>query len=67
MSFTAVVMAAGQGTRMRSKLPKVLHPVCGRPMVHWPVLAAREAGAATVVVVGGAADILESPGLWGVV
>ncbi len=53
MSFTAVVMAAGQGTRMRSKLPKVLHPVCGRPMLHWPVLAAREAGADRVVVVAG--------------
>ncbi len=59
MSFTAVVMAAGQGTRMRSKLPKVLHPVCGRPMVHWPVLAAREAGARTVVVVGGADGVLD--------
>ena len=59
MSFTAVVMAAGQGTRMRSKLPKVLHPVCGRPMVHWPVLAAREAGARAVVVVGGADGVLE--------
>lgn len=59
MSFTAVVMAAGQGTRMRSKLPKVLHPVCGRPMVHWPVIAAREAGAQTVVVVGGADGVLE--------
>ncbi|MDQ3629672.1 MAG: bifunctional UDP-N-acetylglucosamine diphosphorylase/glucosamine-1-phosphate N-acetyltransferase GlmU [Actinomycetota bacterium] len=59
MSFTAVVMAAGQGTRMRSKLPKVLHPVCGRPMVHWPVLAAREAEAETVIVVGGADGVLE--------
>jgi len=59
VSFTAVVMAAGQGTRMRSKLPKVLHPVCGRPMVHWPVIAAREAGAATVIVVGGADGVLE--------
>ncbi len=59
MSFTAVVMAAGQGTRMRSKLPKVLHPVCGRPMVHWPVIAAREAGARAVVVVGGADGVLE--------
>src|SRR5690349_2642252 len=38
-------MAAGEGTRMRSSLPKVLHPVCGRPMVAWPILAAREAGA----------------------
>lgn len=36
---------------MRSSVPKVLHPVCGRPMVAWPILAAREAGAGRVVVV----------------
>jgi bifunctional UDP-N-acetylglucosamine pyrophosphorylase/glucosamine-1-phosphate N-acetyltransferase len=36
-------MAAGEGTRMRSSTPKMLHPVCGRPMVAWPILAAREA------------------------
>jgi bifunctional UDP-N-acetylglucosamine pyrophosphorylase/glucosamine-1-phosphate N-acetyltransferase len=50
-SFTAVVMAAGQGTRMRSATPKVLHEICGRPMVAWPVIAAQEAGAERVVVV----------------
>jgi bifunctional UDP-N-acetylglucosamine pyrophosphorylase / glucosamine-1-phosphate N-acetyltransferase len=44
-------MAAGEGTRMRSSLPKVLHPLCGRPLVAWPVLAAREAGAARVAVI----------------
>jgi bifunctional UDP-N-acetylglucosamine pyrophosphorylase/glucosamine-1-phosphate N-acetyltransferase len=44
-------MAAGEGTRMHSSLPKVLHPVCGRPMVAWPVLAARGAGAERVVVI----------------
>jgi bifunctional UDP-N-acetylglucosamine pyrophosphorylase / glucosamine-1-phosphate N-acetyltransferase len=44
-------MAAGEGTRMRSTLPKVLHPVCGRPMVAWPVIAAREAGAERVAVI----------------
>jgi bifunctional UDP-N-acetylglucosamine pyrophosphorylase/glucosamine-1-phosphate N-acetyltransferase len=44
-------MAAGEGTRMRSSLPKVLHPVCGRPMVAWPIHAAREAGAARIVVI----------------
>jgi bifunctional UDP-N-acetylglucosamine pyrophosphorylase/glucosamine-1-phosphate N-acetyltransferase len=49
--FSAVVMAAGQGTRMRSALPKVLHELCGRPMVAWPVLAAIEGGAERVVVV----------------
>jgi bifunctional UDP-N-acetylglucosamine pyrophosphorylase/glucosamine-1-phosphate N-acetyltransferase len=44
-------MAAGEGTRMRSSLPKMLHPVCGRPMVAWPVLAAREAGAARIAAI----------------
>jgi bifunctional UDP-N-acetylglucosamine pyrophosphorylase/glucosamine-1-phosphate N-acetyltransferase len=47
-------MAAGRGTRMRSRLPKVLHPLCGRPLVMWPVEAAREAGAERIVVVLGA-------------
>ncbi|HET9720310.1 MAG TPA: bifunctional UDP-N-acetylglucosamine diphosphorylase/glucosamine-1-phosphate N-acetyltransferase GlmU [Solirubrobacteraceae bacterium] len=46
-----VILAAGQGTRMRSRLPKLLHPLCGRPMIWWPVQAAREAGAGRVVVV----------------
>jgi bifunctional UDP-N-acetylglucosamine pyrophosphorylase / glucosamine-1-phosphate N-acetyltransferase len=44
-------MAAGQGTRMHSTLPKVLHEVCGRPMIAWPVLAAREAGASRICVI----------------
>jgi bifunctional UDP-N-acetylglucosamine pyrophosphorylase/glucosamine-1-phosphate N-acetyltransferase len=44
-------MAAGQGTRMRSAVPKVLHEVCGRPMVAWPILAAREAGAGRICVI----------------
>ena len=43
--FTVLVMAAGHGTRMHSELPKVLHPVCGKPMVEWVIDAAREAGA----------------------
>jgi bifunctional UDP-N-acetylglucosamine pyrophosphorylase/glucosamine-1-phosphate N-acetyltransferase len=46
-----LVMAAGEGTRMRSSTPKMLHPVCGRPMVAWPILAAREAGAGRVVAI----------------
>ena len=50
-SLTVLVMAAGEGTRMRSSIPKVLHPVCGRPLVAWPVLAAREAGADRVAVI----------------
>ncbi len=51
MSFTAVILAAGQGTRMKSSVPKVLHDLCGRPMVLWPILAAQQAGAARVIVV----------------
>jgi bifunctional UDP-N-acetylglucosamine pyrophosphorylase / glucosamine-1-phosphate N-acetyltransferase len=50
---TVVIIAAGHGTRMRSGTPKVLHEICGRPMVAWPVAAARAARAAKVVVVGG--------------
>lgn len=36
---------------MRSSLPKMLHPVCGRAMVAWPIIAAREAGAGRVVAI----------------
>ena len=43
--FTVLILAAGRGTRMHSELPKVLHPVLGKPMVAWVVDAAREAGA----------------------
>ncbi len=50
---TALILAAGQGTRMKSALPKVLHPVCGRPLVGYPVQAAFDAGCDDVVVVVG--------------
>ncbi|MBA2256460.1 MAG: NTP transferase domain-containing protein, partial [Thermoleophilaceae bacterium] len=49
-------MAAGRGTRMRSVLPKVLHPVCGRPMLDWVIAAAREAGAGRGVCVSRPGD-----------
>ncbi|MGI9020254.1 MAG: bifunctional UDP-N-acetylglucosamine diphosphorylase/glucosamine-1-phosphate N-acetyltransferase GlmU [Solirubrobacterales bacterium] len=48
---TVLIMAAGEGTRMRSSLPKMMHPVCGRPMVAWPVAAARDAGADRIAVI----------------
>ncbi len=53
MKVTAVLLAAGQGTRMKSSLPKVLHPLCGKPMV-WHVLEALKSAATEkpVVVVG---------------
>src|SRR5688572_5731335 len=44
-------MAAGLGTRMRSELPKHLHPVLGRRMADWVIAAAREVGAEPIVVV----------------
>ena len=51
MPLAAVVLAAGKGTRMKSALPKVLHPVAGLPMVHHVLGVAREAGAGKAVVV----------------
>jgi bifunctional UDP-N-acetylglucosamine pyrophosphorylase/glucosamine-1-phosphate N-acetyltransferase len=50
---TAIVLAAGQGTRMKSALPKVMHRVCGLPLVHFVVQAALDAGCDEVVVVVG--------------
>ena len=50
---TAVLLAAGQGTRMKSDLPKVLHPVCGRPMAFYGLEAARSASTETPVLVVG--------------
>ena len=49
--FTVLIMAAGQGTRMRSETPKVLHRLAGKPLVGWVIDAAREAGAERVVAV----------------
>ena len=50
---TAVVLAAGQGKRMRSAVPKVLHEVAGRPMLSWVLAAARQAGCDRIVVIVG--------------
>jgi bifunctional UDP-N-acetylglucosamine pyrophosphorylase / glucosamine-1-phosphate N-acetyltransferase len=49
--FTVLIMAAGLGTRMRSHTPKVLHRVCGKPMVEWVIDAAQAAGAGRVVCI----------------
>ncbi|HBM23892.1 MAG TPA: bifunctional N-acetylglucosamine-1-phosphate uridyltransferase/glucosamine-1-phosphate acetyltransferase, partial [Alcanivorax sp.] len=40
MNLAVVILAAGKGTRMKSDLPKVLHPIAGRPMVQHVVDAA---------------------------
>ena len=49
----AVVLAAGKGTRMKSELPKVLFPVCGKPMLEYVLDALEDAGVDEIVVVVG--------------
>jgi bifunctional UDP-N-acetylglucosamine pyrophosphorylase/glucosamine-1-phosphate N-acetyltransferase len=57
MKISAVILAAGQGTRMRSDLPKVLHPLVGRPMAWHALLAARQVtGSQPVMVIGHGAE-----------
>ncbi len=53
METAAIILAAGAGTRMKSKKPKVAHEVLGRPLVRWAVEAAKKAGADRVVTVVG--------------
>jgi bifunctional UDP-N-acetylglucosamine pyrophosphorylase/glucosamine-1-phosphate N-acetyltransferase len=50
-SLRAVILAAGKGTRMKSALPKVLHDLCGRPMLSYVVQAARDVQATDILVV----------------
>jgi bifunctional UDP-N-acetylglucosamine pyrophosphorylase/glucosamine-1-phosphate N-acetyltransferase len=67
-SLAAVVLAAGKGKRLRSELPKVLHPVCGRPIL-WHtlrVVAAAKPSRIVVVVGHGADDVREAVGSWGI-
>jgi bifunctional UDP-N-acetylglucosamine pyrophosphorylase/glucosamine-1-phosphate N-acetyltransferase len=58
--LTVIVLAAGQGTRMRSQTPKALHEICGRPMALWPVAAAQQGGAERVVLVDAPARPLQA-------
>ncbi|MEG1159510.1 MAG: NTP transferase domain-containing protein, partial [Acidaminococcaceae bacterium] len=51
--MVAVILAAGKGTRMRSKLPKVLHQVGGKPMLEHVLEAAEKAGAERKIVIVG--------------
>ena len=57
MELAVVILAAGQGTRMKSDLPKVLHPLAGRPLVTYAIEMARAlAGTRPVLVVGHRAE-----------
>ncbi|MEZ0392564.1 MAG: bifunctional UDP-N-acetylglucosamine diphosphorylase/glucosamine-1-phosphate N-acetyltransferase GlmU [Pseudobdellovibrionaceae bacterium] len=66
--WTAIIMAAGKGTRMKSPLPKVLHPVAGKPMLAYVVEACRQAGVGDVrVVVGHGLNLVKAVSEpWGV-
>ncbi|MBI3030170.1 MAG: bifunctional UDP-N-acetylglucosamine diphosphorylase/glucosamine-1-phosphate N-acetyltransferase GlmU [Candidatus Rokubacteria bacterium] len=54
--LTTVILAAGEGKRMRSRRPKVLHRLCGRPLIAYPVNLARRLGGRVVLVVGPASE-----------
>lgn len=61
MSLSVVILAAGKGTRMRSALPKVLHPVADKPMVSHVIDSARQLGAKNIYVVYGfGGDVLKA-------
>ena len=49
--WAGVVLAAGMGVRMKSRLPKVLHPVCGKEMVRYPVDLLQRLGVKRILVV----------------
>jgi bifunctional UDP-N-acetylglucosamine pyrophosphorylase/glucosamine-1-phosphate N-acetyltransferase len=50
-AIAAVILVAGKGVRMKSRLPKVLHPLAGRPMIRYVVDAVRQAGVSRVILV----------------
>jgi bifunctional UDP-N-acetylglucosamine pyrophosphorylase / glucosamine-1-phosphate N-acetyltransferase len=56
---TVIVLAAGRGTRMRSATPKVLHDLCGVPLIGWVLRAAADAGAGRTVVVDQPSRVLD--------
>ena len=59
MKSTAIILAAGMGTRMKSKLPKVMHPVCGKPMIGWIIDSVKNSGMTqTITVLGHGSGIV---------
>jgi bifunctional UDP-N-acetylglucosamine pyrophosphorylase/glucosamine-1-phosphate N-acetyltransferase len=65
-SLAAVVLAAGKGKRLKSSTPKVLHPVCGRPLLWWTLRGVKAARPSRVVIVvhHGADEVREATRSW---
>src|SRR2546429_8268863 len=59
-ALTTVILAAGEGKRMRSRQPKVLHELCGRPLISYSLRLARVVGERIVLVVGPDADAVRA-------
>lgn len=53
MNLSTIILAAGKGKRMKSDLPKVLHPLLGKPMIHYVIETAQAIGSTQVVLVIG--------------
>jgi bifunctional UDP-N-acetylglucosamine pyrophosphorylase/glucosamine-1-phosphate N-acetyltransferase len=61
MKIKSLILAAGQGTRMKSQKPKVLHEVLGQPLVYYPIEAGKTAGALeTCLVIGHGAEKVQA-------
>jgi len=65
-NVAAIILAAGEGTRMKSSTPKVLHPICGKPMIEYPIDTMRSIDIHNIVIVVGQRADLVSEGLQGV-
>ena len=58
-NVAAIILAAGEGTRMKSSTPKVLHPICGKPMIEYPIDTMNSIGIRNIaIVVGHGADLV---------
>ena len=51
MNFKAIILAAGKGTRMKSKYPKVIHKVCGKEMVNHVIDVSKKSGVKDIVAI----------------
>ena len=68
-SLVAVVLAAGKGNRLKSAVPKVLHPICGRSALWWVLQDVRPARPSKIVIVvhHGSEEVREAVRSWGIV